>query len=65
MSFAAREDLRDYEWDNQRKDWKRPKVDPKALKELAVRSTLHGILRMAFFLLLLVASAVARSGRGE
>lgn len=59
MSFTAREDLRGYEWDNQRKDWRRPKVDPTVLKELAVRSTLHGILRLAFFLLLLTASVAA------
>ncbi len=59
MTFTAREDLRDYEWDNQRKDWKRPKVDPKVLKELSLRSTVHGLARMSFFLFLLAGSAVA------
>jgi fatty acid desaturase len=59
LTFASREDITQYEWDNQRKDWKRPAVDPKVLKQLSARSTVHGFLRLAFFLFLLVASALA------
>ena len=57
--FAARVDMAEYEWDNQRKDWKRPKVDREVLKALSERSTLNGLARIAYFVLLLAARAVA------
>ena len=57
--FAAREELAGSEWDNQRKDWKRPKVDRQVLKTLSKRSTVNGLLRVAWFVFLLAASAVA------
>ena len=57
--FAAREELAGSEWDNQRKDWKRPKVDREVLKTLSERSTINGLLRVAWFVFLLAASAVA------
>ena len=57
--FATREELAGCEWDNQRKDWKRPKVDRDVLKKLSERSTRNGILRVAWFVLLLTASAIA------
>jgi fatty acid desaturase len=57
--FATRDELAGCEWDNQRKDWKRPKVDREVLKELAERSTLNGALRVAWFVFLLTASAIA------
>lgn len=59
MTFASRDELSHYEWDNQRKDWKRPAVDREVLKQLSARSSLNGFLRLAFFLFLLVASALA------
>ena len=59
MSFSNRDDLAEYEWDNQRKDWKRPAVDREVLKRLSARSTVNGFMRLAFFLFLLVASALA------
>jgi fatty acid desaturase len=57
--FAARGDLAEHEWDNQRKDWKRPKVEKEVLRKLSERSTLNGLLRICYFLLLLAASAAA------
>ena len=58
LTFANRDDLGEFEWDNQRKDWKRPPVDREILKKLSARSTANGFLRLAFFLVLLVGSAV-------
>jgi len=57
--FAAREQLSGFEWDNQRKDWKRPPVDRGVLKELSRRSTVDGLLRVAWFLFLLAVPVVA------
>jgi fatty acid desaturase len=57
--FAAREEMGGYEWDTQRKDWKRPKIEREVLKKLSERSTANGLLRVGWFLLLLAASAVA------
>jgi fatty acid desaturase len=57
--FVPREQLSGYEWDSQRRDWKRPIVDREVLKSLSVRSTCNGILRIAYFLTLLAVAAVA------
>ncbi len=57
--YALRDQLSDFEWDNQRKDWKRPPVDRQVLKDLAARSTVNGLLRVGYFLLLLAAPLVA------
>ena len=59
LTFVAREELSDYEWDNQRKDWVRPHIQGETLKRLAERSTLNGLLRVGFFVALLAVSAVA------
>lgn len=57
--FVSRDELAGSEWDNQRKDWKRPGIDREVLKKLSARSTLNGLARIAYFVLLLAASAVA------
>jgi fatty acid desaturase len=57
--FAARDELAACEWDNQRKDWKRPRIDKQVLKKLSERSTLNGLARIAYFVFLLAASAAA------
>jgi len=59
LRFAARDELTGSEWDNQRKDWKRPKVDRDVLKKLAERSTINGLLRILYFACLLAISAAA------
>jgi fatty acid desaturase len=59
MSFAMREELAEFEWDNQRKDWKRPKVEREVLKELSERSTLNGLARIGYFLFVLAVPAAA------
>jgi fatty acid desaturase len=59
MSFATRAELAQFEWDNQRKDWKRPKVERDVLKQLSERSTLNGLLRVGWFLFVLAVPAVA------
>jgi len=57
--FAVRQELAGFEWDNQRKDWRRPTVDRELLKQLSQRSTLNGALRVLWFLFLLAVPAVA------
>ncbi len=57
--FATRDQLSGFEWDTQRKDWKRPPIDREVLKQLSKRSTLNGIVRVAWFLFLLAVPAVA------
>jgi fatty acid desaturase len=57
--FVGRDELAGSEWDNQRKDWKRPGIDREVLRRLSERSTLNGLARIAWFVLLLAASAVA------
>jgi fatty acid desaturase len=57
--FVARPELAGCEWDNQRKDWKRPRIEREVLRKLSERSTLNGLARIAYFLLLLAASAAA------
>ena len=59
VRFATREEMAQFEWDNQRKDWRRPAVDRETLKALSERSTINGLLRVAYFVLLLAVSAVA------
>jgi fatty acid desaturase len=57
--FAGREELAGCEWDNQRQDWKRPTIDRELLRKLSERSTLDGLARIAYFVFLLTASALA------
>ncbi len=57
--FAIRDQLAGSEWDNQRKDWKRPALDKETLRQLSRRSTLNGLLRLAWFLFLLAVPGVA------
>jgi fatty acid desaturase len=57
--FAARAELAEYEWDSNRKDWRRPRVDREVMKKLSERSTINGLLRVAWFVLLLAAAAAA------
>ncbi len=58
-TFAPRDQLGEFEWDNQRKDWKRPPVEREILKELSKRSSLNGALRILWFLFLLAVPAAA------
>ena len=57
--FVGREELSGSEWDNRRRDWKRPSLDREVLRKLSERSTANGLARIAWFVLLLSASAVA------
>ena len=59
ITLSRREDMAQYEWDNERKQWARPDVDAKTLKELSERSTINGLVRIAFFVVCLGAAAVA------
>jgi fatty acid desaturase len=59
MRFAARGELGGYEWDNQRKEWRRPSVEREVLKRLSKRSTADGLARIAYFAFLQAAPAVA------
>ena len=55
--FVTRGDIAPVEWDNQRKDWIRPPLDRGVLKDLSERSTINGLLRLAWFVGLLTGSA--------
>ena len=59
LDFTPREELAEYEWNNQRENWSRPDIDRKVLRQLSERSTAHGILRVSLLVLFLTASAVA------
>ncbi len=57
--FVARSELAALEWDRARGEWKRPPLSREALKELSARSTLDGLARLAWLLLLLAVPAAA------
>lgn len=59
--YVSRDLLLDSEWDNQRKDWRRPPVDRETLRELSQRSTANGLVRVFLFLALLGSVAAATS----
>ena len=59
IATVPRSDIASYEWDNRRKDWRRPDIDRQKLKTLSERSTINGLLRIAYFITLLTASAIA------
>lgn len=58
-TFVTREELAASEWDNQRKDWRRPPVDKAVLKELSQRSTVNGLLRIGLFAALITGVVAA------
>lgn len=53
LEFTPREHLFDYEWDFDKKLWKRPKIDTKVLKELNKRNNLSSALRLIFYVIML------------
>ena len=55
--FTPRNELSDYEWVPEGRNWKRPKIDKAVFEKLSERSTLHGLLQLGVFLLFLAASA--------
>jgi hypothetical protein len=57
--FVSRSELAGAEWDRERKEWRRPPVDGKTLRELSKRSTFDGLIRVVYFMLLLAVTAVA------
>ena len=57
--FAPRSSLTDYEWDDVKKEWKRPEIDRNVLKQLSERSTLNGLVRVGIFLFFILTSALA------
>jgi fatty acid desaturase len=59
LVFTQRNDLFDYEWDNEKKNWVRPGIDGTLLRKLSDRSNISGILRIAYFLFLLAIGPAA------
>ena len=59
LDFTPRAELTNQEWDPERKEWKRPKLDREVLRRLAKRSNLNGLLRVGIFVVFLVAAATA------
>jgi len=57
--FVTRDDLLESEWDNQRKDWRRPPVEREVLKELSRRSTFNGLVRILLFAAIMVGMGIA------
>lgn len=57
--FVARSELAAFEWDRDRKEWKRPPLDREVLKDLSVRSTANGLARLAWLLFLLAVPGAA------
>lgn len=57
LEFTPREHLFDYEWDFTKKVWQRPDMDMKRLKELNERKNGYSIVRLVFYVGLLLASA--------
>lgn len=56
LTYVARTELKDLEWDNESKSWNRPDIDRDELKQLNKRSTLEGSTRLVVHTLVLVAT---------
>lgn len=59
LKFTPRNELSEFEWEDTAQKWDRPKLDPKTLQELTRPNTLSSVLRLGFFLVLLLGSAAA------
>jgi fatty acid desaturase len=59
LEFTSRDRLSDYQWNSQLRQWARVELDRETLKQLTQRSTVSGLVRVGFFVLLLAAAAVA------
>jgi fatty acid desaturase len=57
LTFVPRTELRDREWDEEAKQWDRPKIDRETLQELNQRSTAEGMLRLIAHTALIAAAA--------
>ena len=58
LRFVPRGELKDREWDEEKKQWDRPKVDRETLQELNKRSTLEGGVRVIVHLVLIAGAAM-------
>ena len=58
LRFVPRGELKDREWDEDTKQWDRPKVDREILQELSKRSTLEGGVRVIVHLVLIAGTAM-------
>jgi len=56
LTFVPRAQLADRQWDDQAKQWDRPKIDRETLQELNRRSTPEGMLRLVVHTALIVAA---------
>jgi len=57
--FVTRDQMAEFEWDTEKKDWRRPRLDSAVLKELTERNTLNGLIRVLYYLAILAGLAVA------
>jgi fatty acid desaturase len=57
LKFTPREELADFEWVHEGRNWKRMDVDKEVIKELSERSTLNGLARVGLFLFFLAVCA--------
>ncbi|MCF7816466.1 MAG: fatty acid desaturase [Kiritimatiellales bacterium] len=59
LEFTPREELSEYEWNHEGRNWKRMGIDKEVVKQLSERSTWNGLWRVGLFLSFLVATAAA------
>jgi fatty acid desaturase len=57
LTFVPRAELGDREWNNETRQWDRPKIDRETLQELNRRSTSEGMLRLVVHVALILTTA--------
>ena len=57
LEFKPREELSEFEWSDEGRNWSRLGIDKEIIKHLSTRSTWNGLWRISLFLLLLGVSA--------
>jgi len=59
LKFTPREELSEFEWNHEGRNWKRLGVDKEMVKQLSERNTWNGLLRVGLFVSFLAVTAAA------
>ncbi|VGO21964.1 fatty acid desaturase [Pontiella sulfatireligans] len=59
LKFTPRDELSEFEWNPEGRNWKRMDVDKEVVKQLSERSTLNGLWRVGIFVSFLALTAAA------
>ena len=59
LEFTPREELHEFEWNHEGRNWKRLGVDKDVIRQLSERSTWNGLWRVGLFMSFLAVTAVA------